>query len=81
MSWLWTAVFFLLSTQVIAQTINVPPDWIVRGFEAALADGSQDVRSAAVVNMGKLADNIPSSERAGTVIDKLLLSSMTATAT
>jgi hypothetical protein len=52
MSWLWAAPFFLLSTQAIAQTIDIPPDWIVRGFEAALADGRQDVGSAAVAPPG-----------------------------
>jgi HEAT repeat protein len=73
MSWLWAAAFFLLSTQVIAQTITIPPDWIVRGFEAALADGRQDVGSAAVVNSGdELAENVPPGERAGAAIDKLL---------
>jgi hypothetical protein len=64
MSWLWAAVFFLLSTQVIAQTVNIPPDWIVRGFEAALADSRQEAGSAAVVNTGELAENVPPGERA-----------------
>src|SRR5262249_50258336 len=71
MNWLGIVIAFLLfSTGALAQTTSgPPPDWMVRGFEAALADSRGDVRVAALINAGDLAGGIPPGPRARAAID------------
>ena len=77
-----SAVLFvtvILSSPALAQVVGYgpfnahhpPPDWIVRGFEAAVADPTS-IRGAMKTHaLSGLAEFVPS-QRAGAVIDKLL---------
>ncbi|MFC6739818.1 HEAT repeat domain-containing protein [Methylobacterium tardum] len=49
-----------------------PPDWLVRGYEAAIADPRNDVVTAAVMLFGSLPKAVPLGTRANVAADKLL---------
>ncbi len=73
MRWLLVAASLILSAPALAQFDDKPPpDWMVRGFEAAVADRSS-VKGAVTNNtLISFVKCVPPGDRAGAVIDKLL---------
>jgi|GEM_PF-2762784 len=71
--WISFALLFLMQLQIAARAqVAQDPDWMVRGFEAALADKSPGVAEAAVLRWGRLAKHIPPGPRADAATDRLL---------
>src|SRR5258708_6994324 len=73
MNWIRIAIILFLPTQALAQSrSDLPPDWMVRGLEAAIGDPNA-VRG--VVQLRPFSDlflSVPPGDRASGVIDKLL---------
>lgn len=62
-----------LVSSVFAQSTSLPSkDWMVKGFEAALADPSEQVAAEAVIFAGHLVADVPLGERSTHVVDRLL---------
>ena len=73
MRWVIAATGLVLSGPTLAQFEDKPPpDWMVRGFEAAVADRSSVAGAVANDSFRALARFVSPGERAGAVIDKLI---------
>ena len=71
--WLLVAASLILSAPALAQFDDKPPpDWIVRGFEAAVVDRSSVKGAVTNDTFNVLVKFVPPGDRAGAVIDKLL---------
>ena len=63
-----------LVSSVFAQSTSLPSkDWMVKGFEAAVADPSEQVAAEAVIFAGHLVADVPvTDDRSTHVVDRLL---------